>query len=94
MNASGGIVKTVILPYDEINNIKSELEYLKDYKAKQKALFEEAIQGYQKDKVIRLQEFQLKENDMNESIAAMQARIKQTEDEGYQVSKDYFQYKH
>lgn len=54
MNATGGIVKTVILPYDEINNIKSELEYLKEYKARQKNLYEEAIQGYQKDKVIRL----------------------------------------
>lgn len=30
--ASGGIVKTVVLPYDEINNIKSELEYLKQYR--------------------------------------------------------------
>lgn len=61
INATGGIVKTVILPYDEINNIKSELEYLKEYKARQKALYEEAIQGFQKDKVIRLQEFQMKE---------------------------------
>lgn len=64
MSGTGGIVKTVILPYDEINNIKAELEYLKDYKARQKSLFEEAIQGYQKDKVIRLQEYQLKEKDM------------------------------
>ena len=29
---SGGIVKTVILPYDEINNLKAEVEYLKQYK--------------------------------------------------------------
>ena len=60
---AGGIVKTVILPYDEINNLKAECEYLKQYKQQQKDLFEEAIQGYQKDKVIRLQEFQLKEQD-------------------------------
>lgn len=26
---TGGIVKTVILPYDQINNLKNELEYLK-----------------------------------------------------------------
>lgn len=31
-SSSGGIVKTVILPFDEINNIKNELEYLKQYK--------------------------------------------------------------
>ena len=51
---TGGIVKTVILPYDQINNLKAELEHLKQYRITQKALFEEAIQGYQKDKVIRL----------------------------------------
>lgn len=94
INSTGGIVKTVILPYDEINNIKTELEYLKDYKARQKSLYEEAIQGYQKDKVIRLQEFQLKEKDMQETITALQGRIKHTEEEGYQMSKDFFQYKH
>jgi len=52
--ATGGIVKTVILPYDQINNLKGELEHLKQYRYAQKSLFEEAIQGYQKDKVIRL----------------------------------------
>jgi len=31
-NATGGIVKTVILPYDELNNLKAECEYLKQYK--------------------------------------------------------------
>jgi hypothetical protein len=47
----------VILPYDEINNIKNEIEYLKQYKMKQKNLFEETIQDFQKDKIIRMQEF-------------------------------------
>ena len=32
INPTGGIVKTVILPYDEINNLKAECEYLKQYK--------------------------------------------------------------
>ena len=40
---SGGIVKTVILPYDEIINIKNEIEYLKQYRIKQKTLFEDTI---------------------------------------------------
>ena len=31
-SATGGIVKTVILPYDEINQLKNEIEYLKQYK--------------------------------------------------------------
>lgn len=59
--ATGGIVKTVILPYDQINNLNNELEQLKHFRASQKALFEETIQGFQKDKVIRLQEANLRD---------------------------------
>lgn len=58
----------MILPYDEINNLKAELEHLKMYKIQQKELFEQAIQGYQKDKVIRLQEAQLREQDFRSNI--------------------------
>jgi len=58
---TGGIVKTVLLPFDEIVNLKNEMEYLKLYKQQQKELFEETIQGYRKDKIIRLQEWNLKE---------------------------------
>ena len=61
----------MILPYDQINNLKGELEHLKQYRAAQKALFEEAIQGYQKDKVIRLQEAQLREQDFGTSIGQL-----------------------
>ncbi len=31
---------------------------------------------------------------MLHSLAYLQSRIKGTEDDGYQMSKDYFQYKH
>lgn len=93
-NATGGIVKTVILPYDELNNLKAECEYLKQYKIQQKALFEEAIQGYQKDKVIRLQESQLKEQDFQENIQNLTAGLKKREEESYELSKGYFQFKH
>ena len=46
VSTAGGIIKTVILPFDEINNIKSELEYLKEYRASQNALYEETIASY------------------------------------------------
>ena len=91
--ATGGIVKTVILPFDQINNLKTELEHLKQYKISQKQLFEEAIQGYQKDKVIRLQEAQLRDADFVESVGKIQERLKQREAEQYEISKNYFQYK-
>ena len=93
MNSTGGIVKTVILPFDEINNIKIELEYLKQYKNAQKALYEETIDGYHKDKIIRTQEFNLKEIDMLKTIANLQERYDIREEEAQVISKDYFEYK-
>ena len=60
----------------------------------QKDLFEQAIQGYQKDKVIRLQESKLREQDFQESVMALSERQKQREQETDEVSKNYFQYKH
>lgn len=93
MGSTGGIVKTVILPFDEINNIKVELEYLKQYKDAQKALYEETIDGYHKDKIIRTQEFNLKEIDMLKTIANLQERFDIREEEAQVISKDYFEYK-
>ena len=76
---TGGIVKTVLLPYDEIINLKNELEYLKLYKQQQKELFEETIQGYRKDKIIRLQEWNLKEGDFVSSIKGIEERLNERE---------------
>lgn len=74
--------------------MKRELEYLKQYKLAQKELFEQAIQGYQKDKVIRLQEATLREQDFEESVKALGERLGQREQESDEISKNYFQYKH
>ena len=92
--ATGGIIKTVILPFDEINSLKAELEHLKQFRASQKALFEAAIQGYQKDKLIRLQEANLRQQDFNQSIKELEGRLAKRDKDGYEISKNFFQYKH
>ena len=55
------------------------MEYLKLYKQQQKELFEETIQGYRKDKIIRLQEWNLKEQDFLESIKGLEDRLAERE---------------
>ena len=66
------------------------MEYLKLYKQQQKELFEETIQGYRKDKIIRLQEWSLKEQDFLESIKGLEDRLAERENESYGISKEYF----
>ena len=50
--------------------------------------------GYTKDRVIRDQEFKLKESDFQEKIQAYTRRLEAVQQVNYQLSKDYFSYKH
>ena len=50
--------------------------------------------GYTKDRVIRDQEFKLKESDFQEKIQAYTKRLEAVQQVNYQLSKDYFSYKH
>lgn len=63
---SSGIIKTVILPNEEINRLALEAEELRQYLAVQKQVFEEAVSAYDKDRLIREQEYQMKQQDFNE----------------------------
>eukprot|EP00347_Sterkiella_histriomuscorum_P001132 403373203 len=91
---SGGIIKTVIMPNEEINQLGIEAEELRQMLAAQKQLFEEAMGGYQKDRIIRDQEFKLKEQDFKEKLENFKIRLQQRQDVNYQLSKEYFAYKH
>ena len=51
--AGGGIVKTIILPNEEINRLGVESEELRNHLQTEKALYEEAIAGFKKDRAIR-----------------------------------------
>ena len=56
-----GIIKTVILPNEEINRLAIEAEELKQLLQAQKQVYEESVQAYEKDRLIRDQEFNLKD---------------------------------
>eukprot|EP00350_Pseudokeronopsis_sp_OXSARD2_P009033 CAMPEP_0170548486 /NCGR_PEP_ID=MMETSP0211-20121228/6806_1 /TAXON_ID=311385 /ORGANISM="Pseudokeronopsis sp., Strain OXSARD2" /LENGTH=63 /DNA_ID=CAMNT_0010854075 /DNA_START=613 /DNA_END=804 /DNA_ORIENTATION=+ len=55
--SQGGVVKTVILPNEEVNRLGVEVEELKCFMNAQTVMFEEAIKAFEKDKNIRMQEF-------------------------------------
>lgn len=61
---------------------------------KQEQLFSETVQGYEKDRVIREQEFDLKKADFQEKIQELTHRLKTQQDSNYKLSKEYFDYKH
>ena len=82
------------MPNEEINRLGIEAEELRHMFAAQRQLFEEAINGYQKDRIIRDQEFKLKEQDFKEKLEGFRQRLEQRQAVNYQLSKDYFAYKH
>jgi hypothetical protein len=52
------------------------------------------VSAYQKDRSVRKQEFDLKERDFNERYSELQARLADRKALNYQISSDYFNYKH
>lgn len=57
---SGGVVKTIILPHEDINRLGTEAQALIQFMNEQKALFDDTVAGYQKHRSVRTQEFDLK----------------------------------
>lgn len=51
----------MILPNEEINRLAIEQEELRQYLAAQRQVYEESIAAYEKDRLIREQEYQMKE---------------------------------
>ena len=50
--------------------------------------------GYQKDRSIRAQEFDLKERDFREKEVELSERLTQKKSLNYRLTNDYFEYKH
>jgi len=59
-----GIIKTVILPNEEMNRLAVEAEELKQYLSAQKRIYEDSITAYDKDRLIREQEYKLKNSEL------------------------------
>lgn len=52
------------------------------------------MSGYQKDRSVRQQEFDLKDRDYGEQIVTLQKRLQEKKDLGYKLTTEYFSYKH
>ncbi len=79
MGGTGGVIKTVILPNEDINRLGVEGEELRSHLYTAKALFEEAIVGYERDRRIRQEEFRLKEDDFQSRISDIKSKLEERE---------------
>ena len=83
VKSAGGVVKTIILPHEDINRLGSEAQELLQVMQAQKALFEDTVAGYQKDRSVRTQEFDLKSQDFENTIAELEQRLAQRKQMNY-----------
>lgn len=90
----GGVIKTVVLPHEDFNRLGVEGQQLANFLKVQEQLFQDTVNAYQKDRSVRMQEFDLKERDFNERFAELQARLAERKALNYQISTEYFGYKH
>ena len=71
----GGVIKTVVLPHEDFNKLGVEGQQLATFLKQQEQLFTDTVNAYQKDRAVRMQEFDLKERDFKERYAELQARL-------------------
>jgi hypothetical protein len=51
--SKGGILKTIVLPNEDVNRLSLQTEELRQFIVSQKKMFEDTISAYQKDRAIR-----------------------------------------
>ena len=52
-----GIMKTIFLPHEDVNRLRTEIERLNAYREVQRMLYEEFLAAFQKDREVRDEEF-------------------------------------
>jgi len=67
----GGVVKTVVLPHEDLNRLGVEGQLMAQFLQQQESLFQDTMSGYQKDRSVRLQEFDLKQRDYHDKLAEL-----------------------
>lgn len=72
-----------MLPHEDINRLGSEAQELMQFMQTQKSLFEDTVAGYQKDRSVRTQEFDLKAQDFEQTIAELEKRLADRKKENY-----------
>lgn len=64
-----------------------------DILQRQEALFNDTVQGYQKDRIVRQQEFDMKDRDFDEQIAVLENRLSEKKHLNHKLTTEYFQYR-
>lgn len=64
-----------MLPHEDFNKLAVEGQQLANFLKEQEQLFNDAVNAYQKDRSVRMQEFDLKERDFQERYSELQARL-------------------
>lgn len=93
-NRKGGVIKTVVLPHEDFNKLALEGQMLAAFLKQQEQLFQDTVNAYQKDRSVRMQEFDLKQRDFAERQAELQVRLEDRKQLNYQIQTEYFNYRH
>lgn len=93
-HCGSGIIKTVIMPNEEINRLAIEAEELTQYIEAQRRVYEESVSAYDKDRLIREQEFKLKDQEFQDTLGSIRGRLESREVSNNTLARDFFDYKH
>ena len=52
------------------------------------------MKAYEKDRLIREQEFEMKQQEFRDTLTQLRARLEQRQAHNYKLTKEFFEYKH
>ena len=89
-----GKIKTIFLPHEDVNKLKSEIQKLKEYKENQRKLYSQCLKAYQKEKEIKKEEIRLRKFDHENKLTELQGIVEKRSTQRDSICRDYFQERH
>ena len=89
-----GKIKTIFLPHEDVNKLKSDIHKLKEYKDSQRKLYSQCLMAYEKDKDIKREEIRLRKLDYEKKYKELQEIVERRAIQRDSICRDYFQERH
>ena len=93
-NKQSGKIKTIFLPHEDVNRLRTQLERLREYKDDQRRLYTQCLAAYAKDQDIKKEEINLRKQDFESKYAQLQEIVARRNLQKEAICREYFQERH
>lgn len=93
-NPQSGKIKTIFMPFAEVNKLRNKIDRLKQYRQDQKKLYQQSLAAYEKDKSIKNEEIKLRKIDFEKKYAQLAEVVSKRNALKEEICRNYFSERH